>query len=166
MPDKAESQASAEKMVAYEKKSVARDSSAFRPGFRHHGGQKPFPQHHKVIGLGLPKHQPHALIRLDVDDAGLGFEELAFGEEFYRQDGANRIRAFHHHVAAVQAEYSDARRPFVLGRAFAHFDGPGERIPRGATSLLLHGTPGHRKRYIVLRFLNSPLRNSIFRRAE
>src|SRR6266581_6345238 len=129
----AESQASAEKWRRDEKKRVARESSAFRPGFRHHGRQKPFPQHHEVIGLGLPKHQPHALILLDVNDAGLGLEELVFSEEFYRQDGANRISAFHHHVAAVQAESCDARRPFVFGRAFAHFNEPGERIPTEAT---------------------------------
>src|SRR6266704_2314880 len=142
----AESQASAEKWRRDEKKRVSQENSAFRPAFRHHGRQKPFPQHHEVIGLGLPKHQPHALIRLDVNDAGLGLEELVFSEEFYRQDGANRIRAFCDHVAAIQAESRHARRPFVFGRAFAHFNGPGERIPRGATSLLLHGTPGQRKR--------------------
>src|SRR6267143_4338396 len=81
--------------------SGAEKDSALGPRFSHHRRQQPFPQHHEVIGFGLSKHQPHALIWLTIDDACLRLKKLGLGEKFYRQGRSYRIRAFYIHITTI-----------------------------------------------------------------
>src|SRR6267143_3512499 len=75
--------------------------SAPWPLFSHHRRQQPFPQHHEVIGFGLSKHQPHALIWMRIDDACLRLKKLGLGEKFYRQGRPHRIRNFGIHITTI-----------------------------------------------------------------
>src|SRR5882762_4494929 len=95
------------------------------------------------------------MIWLRIDDACLPLEKLFLGEEFYRQGRPHRIRVLRIHITSVQAEFFDARRPLVLGRAFAHLDGSDERIPGAAAPILFHTAPGRVPRRFYSRIPHS-----------
>src|SRR6266480_1761841 len=93
-------------------------------------------------------------VQLDLQNkngSGTLVSNFETGEKLDRQGRPYRVRAFRIHITTTQAEFFDAPRPLVFGRAFAHLDGSNERIPGTAAPILLHRAPRERTATILLR---------------
>jgi len=72
------------------------------------GGFEPAAEDGEGLWLDFEETETTTEILLDVNDFGLGVEEIFAGENFHEHEGAFRERIHHVEVAAVKAQLADA----------------------------------------------------------